>query len=249
MKFSRVTLPAALALASAQLMAGELHIPMAFEFLAVDGQKVKRSVVMRTSELELDSGQREIALRYSDMVDSDLHDAQDSVRSDAFIVSLDVEQGVDYYLKPAGGVIRKPLEFAEAPQVEIERKDGGAVSYTLTNTNIGQKEFETLLYSANQTGTYAAPSEPRPEAYSWAADSGGQIAAPAAVTSAAASAPESAAKPALASTPAAAVTVIEEDLSPRASAEGEPADMLKQWWQQADQKTRKEFLSWAVQQL
>jgi len=206
------------ALASSSLSAASLTIPMAFEFIALNGQMLERSIVFHNEELEFAPGHHEIAMRYYDMVESNVSDTPESVESAAFIVTLDATDDGDYVLAPAvGEVIRNPQEFALAPQVVITREDGRAAEYTFTQTDV-DSHFSTRLYAATVVPTEAAPAAPAPSA---------------------------------------SVDVIEDatvsapapELPPVDTSGASSADMLRLWWQRADEKTRKDFLNWAINQL
>lgn len=253
MKISQSVPAITFLLGSSVLSAAELHIPMAFEYLALDGRKVERSMVMHKSELELTPGYHEIAMRYNDMVELDMPDTPENVKSNAFIITLDVSGDADYYLKPAGGdVIRNPQEFAEAPSVVITREDGSPVDYRLTLTDIKQREFDTHLYGKTLS----------PEAQA-------QAAAAAAAASSTQLVPQASSRPvdpmssaAVESNPGpSAATMAEVDVTASSAAAAAvepdqdtgrtatPGEMLQLWWQRADEQTRKEFLGWAIKQL
>ncbi len=253
MKISRTALTVSLLAACPALAAAELHIPMAFEYLALDGRKVSRSMVVHKSELELTPGYHEIAIRYNDMVELDMPDTPENVKSTPFIITLDVSEDVDYYLKPAGGdTVRNPLEFAQKPDVVITRKDGSAVDYRLTYTDIDQRDFKTHLY-----GKTLSPQAQAQAAAAAAAAASTQLvpvtestgAEPATTVS---GAPASSAATmgevdVMASTGVAAESDAQTDAGNGQPAT--PAEMLQLWWLRADEKTRKEFLGWAIKQL
>ena len=211
------------------LHAENLNIPMIFEFLALDGQKVERSLVSHKSDLALTPGDHEIAIRYSDMVVGDLIDTPESVKSAPFIVTLRVDRGAAYELRPLGGDrIRNPVEFASAPNIEIVRTDGANVDYSFTQTDISQRDFDTKLYGKRLTPAAtvaAAPAAARTTAQGVSA--GG-----------------------------AAEEVYDLDVSAEkevTAVEGgqgaSPDQMLRLWWERADEQTRKDFLGWAIKQL
>lgn len=239
---------------SSVLLAADMHIPMNFEYLALDGGKVARSVVIHKSELALTPGYHEIALRYHDMVPTDIPDSDETVKSPAFIITLTVEGDTGYYLKPADGdTVKNPQEFAEAPDIIITQKDGGSVDYKVTHTDIRQKEFKTRLY-----GKTLSP-EAQAEAAAVAAAAAAAAASPQLVPQTSASVPV-VNTPATAGTTAAgaglvSTTVVAAGAQPAtgAAASSEhtatPEQMLQHWWQRADEQTRKEFLSWAIKQL
>ncbi len=209
--------------------AANLKIPMAFEYLALNGQKVKKSVFLHKSKLKLSPGQHEIALRYHDMVDSEVSDTPEDVKSPAFIITLNVTDGPDYYLEVGGnGEIDNPREFAKAPNVVITRKSGGKADYKLTHTDIEEGDFNIQLYGQR-------PEDQKPALVSHNA--------PTTAAAAAQVSPE----PNFASTPVNASTAAAP--APATGTTASPEQMLHLWWQRADEKTRKDFLSWAIKEL
>ena len=72
----------------ASALAGNLTIPMSFEYLAMDGQTIESSVFNHKAELALAPGEHKIAIRYNEMVEDDFTDGQSFVKSAPFIVTL-----------------------------------------------------------------------------------------------------------------------------------------------------------------
>lgn len=153
------------ALASSSVMAASLSVPMAFEFIALNGQMIERSLVVHKEQLQFDAGHHEIALRYADMVESDFSDTMESVKSAAFIITLDASDDGDYSLAPAGGEpIRDPGEFARNPEVVITREDGSSAQFSLTRTEV-TRDFAARLYGS-EAAAPAVPAAPSPSASS-----------------------------------------------------------------------------------
>lgn len=216
-------------LGTASAFAADLNIPMSFEYLALDGKKVESSVFNHKSSLELAPGTHKIAIRYHEMVEDDFSDSQTFVKSAPFIVTLDVDGDHQYYLQAAEGeVVKKPKVYAQNPQIKLTRSDKGNVNYQVVNTNLEEESFVSRLFSGNQavdvSGTAAA-----------ATGAAGAVVAvsPAPVTTSA--------------TVNATSLTAPVDTSKAAGAN--PQQMLQYWWLQADEKTRKEFMSWAISQL
>ncbi|MCL1046178.1 DUF2057 domain-containing protein [Shewanella electrodiphila] len=235
MKFTLPLSAALLALAtSTSAMAANLTIPMSFEYLALDGKEIDTNMFTHKTDLELDNGSHKIAIRYHDMVDDDFSDSQSFVKSSPFIVAINVDGDHEYQLKPIDGeFVKKPKSFAKDPQIVISRKDNGAVDYKVTQTDYEESTFISNLFSGNKgedIDTLAAS----------ATDSNTKTLPVAAVATSAtvtATAP-AASKPAVkVATPAAGETATH------------PEQMLQYWWLQADEETRKEFMSWAIKQL
>lgn len=216
-------------LGSASAFAADLNIPMSFEYLALDGKKVESSVFNHKSSLELTPGTHKIAIRYHEMVEDDFSDSQTFVKSAPFIVTLDVDGDYQYYLQAAEGkVVKKPKVYAQNPQIKLTRGDKGDVSFQVVNTNLEEESFVSRLFSGNQavdvSGTAAAAT----------GAAGAVVAvAPAPVTTSA--------------TVSATSLTAPVDTSKATAAN--PQQMLQYWWLQADEKTRKEFMSWAISQL
>lgn len=217
-------------LGSASAFAADLNIPMSFEYLALDGKKVESSVFNHKSSLELAPGTHKIAIRYHEMVEDDFSDSQTFVKSSPFIVTLEVDGDHQYYLQAAEGkVVKKPKTFAQNPQVVLTRADKGQVNYQVTNTNIEEESFVSRLFSGNQavdvSGTAAAATG--------AAGTAAVVAAPAPTSAQA----------------AVNATSLTAPVDTSKAAGANPQQMLQYWWLQADEKTRKEFMSWAISQL
>lgn len=214
-------------LGASSAMAANLTIPMAFEYLALNGQKVESSLFNHKADLSLDNGTHKIAIRYHDMVQDDFSDSESFIKSSPFIITLNVDGDYDYQLQPAEGkVIKRPKEFAKSPEVIITRADGGKVSYQVAQTDIAETSFVGRLLGddSGQDVEVAA-----------AVATGGTMAA--------------------SSVPAKPVSAIEAATLPATAAptnksEAEHAQqMLQYWWLHADETTRKEFMSWAIKQL
>ncbi|MGL5360696.1 MAG: DUF2057 domain-containing protein, partial [Shewanella sp.] len=229
-------------LGSASALAADLHIPMSFEYLALNGQKVESSAFNHKSQLALAPGTHKIAIRYHEMVEDDFSDSQTFVKSSPFILTLEVEGDYQYYLQAAEGkVVKRPKEYAKNPQVALTRSDKGQIHYQVSQTTIQEEGFVSRLFSGNQATDVASTAVQ-------------------ATGSAAATAPTVAASSALALTAAtdtATNTVTNTATSTKANpspnnapnAAASPEQMLQYWWLQADDKTRKEFMSWAISQL
>ena len=258
MKISKSALTLSLMVGSTVLSAAELHIPMAFEYLALDGRKVSRSMVMHKAEPELTPGYHEIAIRYNDMVETDISDTPETVKSNPFIITLSTDGRSDYHLKPAGGdIVRNPVEFAKAPEVVITREGGGSVDYRVVHTDIQQNEFKTRLYGKTLS----------PEAQAQAAAAAAAVSSTQLVPEATAGTPVASSSVTVTSAPSASAssmgevdvlstTVVAAGAGAAAANADEggghtatPGEMLQVWWQRADEQTRKEFLSWAIKQL
>ncbi|MGI2202752.1 DUF2057 domain-containing protein [Shewanella oncorhynchi] len=216
-------------LGSASAFAADLNIPMSFEYLALDGKKVESSVFNHKSSLELAPGTHKIAIRYHEMVEDDFSDSQTFVKSAPFIVTLDVDGDHQYYLQAAEGeVVKKPKVYAQNPQIKLTRSDKGNVNYQVVNTNLEEESFVSRLFSGNQavdvSGTAAAAT--------------GAVGAVVAVA------------PAPVTTSATVnATSLTAPVDTSKAAGANPQQMLQYWWLQADEKTRKEFMSWAISQL
>lgn len=216
-------------LGSASAFAADLNIPMSFEYLALDGKKVESSVFNHKSSLELTPGTHKIAIRYHEMVEDDFSDSQTFVKSAPFIVTLDVDGDYQYYLQAAEGkVVKKPKVYAQNPQIKLTRSDKGEVNFQVVNTNLEEESFVSRLFSGNQ-----------------AVDVSGTAAA---ATGAAGAVVAVAPAPVATSATVSATSLTAPVDTSKATA-ANPQQMLQYWWLQADEKTRKEFMSWAISQL
>ncbi|WP_107947051.1 DUF2057 domain-containing protein [Shewanella baltica] len=216
-------------LGSASAFAADLNIPMSFEYLALDGKKVESSVFNHKSSLELTPGTHKIAIRYHEMVEDDFSDSQTFVKSAPFIVTLDVDGDYQYYLQAAEGkVVKKPKVYAQNPQIKLTRSDKGNVNYQVVNTNLEEESFVSRLFSGNQ-----------------AVDVSGTAAA----ATGAAGAVVAVAPAPVASSATVSATSLTAPVDTSKATAANPQQMLQYWWLQADEKTRKEFMSWAISQL
>ena len=231
----RLTITALLALcASSAAFAADFNIPMSFEYIAVDGKEIKTSLFSHTSEIELDKGTHKIAIRYNDLVEDDFSDSETNVKSKAFIVTINVDGDYSYQLSPADGeFVKKPKSFAKSPQVVVTREDKGEVSYKVTQTNITEESFVSRLFSGNDATDVDAEA---------AVATGAAVA-----TASTPTAPVSKPSPAAAAT----MPAIAAETAPVTSTDdaAKAEQMLQYWWLHADEKTRKEFMSWAIKQL
>ncbi|MBY5990836.1 DUF2057 domain-containing protein [Ferrimonas balearica] len=209
--------------------AENLTIPMEFEFVALDGTKVSSSLFSHKSELELAPGQRKIALQYKDLVPESVGDGHRRISSSPFVVTLQVAPGVDYRLNPDRRIldIKTAEAYAKDPKVVISASDGSQVSYSVQLTQSDESTIVDKLLGD-------APTAPSAEEAALAATATGTAAAAAAAPTSPAAEPAQAAPQAA---PAAGQSASQAE------------EMLKYWWNQADEQTRKAFMSWAVQQL
>ncbi|GIU02399.1 MULTISPECIES: DUF2057 domain-containing protein [Shewanella] len=236
MKF---TLPLSAALiafvTSTSAIAANMTIPMSFEYLALDGKEIDTNMFTHKTDLALENGDHKIAIRYHDMVDDDFSDSQSFVKSSPFIIDITVDGDHEYLLKPADGdFVKRPKSFAKDPQIVISRKDNGSVIYKVTQTDYKESSFISNLFSGNKGEDI--------DTLSASATDGNTKAIP--VAAVATSATVAATAPSAAQVaPAPAVAQAGDKTATH------PEQMLQYWWLQADEETRKEFMSWAIKQL
>ncbi|MCL2916850.1 DUF2057 domain-containing protein [Shewanella litorisediminis] len=226
--------------ASSSVFAGSLTIPMSFEYLALDGQEISTNSFTHKAELDLSPGTHKIAIRYHDMVDDEFSDSQTFIKSAPFILTLRVDGDYDYFLKPANGdQIKQPKQFAKSPQVVVSRADKGEVSYKVVQTDYKEDSFVGRLFGGSKGVDIDEAAA--------AATAAGTVA----VASTVPSAPVSPAAPVSPSAPVLVDSNVPAATSPVPPAVGgaHAQQMLQYWWLQADEKTRKEFMSWAIKQL
>ncbi|MEI6860524.1 MAG: DUF2057 domain-containing protein [Shewanella sp.] len=218
-------------LGSSSALAANLNIPMSFEFLAIDGKKVDNSLFSHKADLELSQGTHKIAIRYHDLVPDDFSDGDSFVKSSPFIITLAVDGDHKYTLKSADGdIVKRPKSFAKSPQVLITRSDQGAVSYEVTQTDFIESSFMTSLFGGGNNQNI--------EAITVAATSSAGISTSTSATTTPVGIPAT-----VNTMPFVPANVNETNKDQHAQ------QMLQYWWLQADDKTRKEFMSWAIQQL
>jgi len=218
-------------LGTAPVFAAELKIPMEFEYLAIDGKKIQSNSFRHKSTLEFGQGEHKIAVRYSDVVkDTFGNDGNvDFVKSAPFIISLKADDTQRYILRPDGdGVSENPKAYAKQPKVKITRRDAGVVEYQVTYTDWEEESFVSRLFSGNSARDITAST----------------AVAAAATTAAGVSPAVSATAPHTNVVSGATQTAAPAADGNNQTAETTPKQMLRYWWQQADEKTRKEFMSW-----
>ncbi|MCL1123916.1 DUF2057 domain-containing protein [Shewanella surugensis] len=210
-------------LASSSCLAATLTIPMSFEYLAIDGQKIKTNIFTHKADLQLQPGSHKIAIRYSDMVEDDYSDSEYRVESSPFIVTLDVNGDYQYHLLPVGGIpVKDPNTFSKSPKVIIKRGDNGAVDYQVKQTDFTEESFVSQLFTRNK-------QDIDPKMAATAATSKGN----------AAPIPQ----------PQDPITHATSNNTTSTQSSKEAQKMLKYWWEQADAPTRKAFMGWAIQQM
>lgn len=230
---------------SSMVFAANLSIPMSFEYLALDGQTIETNKFTHKKDLALNTGTHKIAIRYHDIVNDEFSDSQSFIKSAPFIVTLVVDGDHKYTLAPSQGVIKQPNQFAKNPQITISREDKQATQFSVVQTQIEESSFFGQLF-ANKSEPVVADSTQIA-----ATESGAQTHKVASVVTALPSNKDAQQgfSNALASETQAAIrpqiTAQEQKADPKEKAQ----QMLQYWWLQADEKTRKEFMGWAIQQL
>ncbi|ACJ29923.1 Membrane protein, putative [Shewanella piezotolerans WP3] len=224
---------------SSAAFAANLNIPMSFEYIALDGKEIETSLFNHKSELELDNGTHKIAIRYNDLVEDDFSDSETNYKSSPFVITLKVDGDYEYHMKPADGdFVKHPKKFAKSPQVVITRNDNGNVNYQVKQTNITEESFVSRLFSGNTATDIDVEAA--------VATGTGASAATASSTPVA---PVSKASPAVAATAVTATAAAANRPVTTADDAAKAEQMLQYWWLHADEKTRKEFMSWAIKQL
>lgn len=213
---------------STSVMAANLSIPMSFEYLALDGTEIETNMFSHKTDLELTDGSHKVAIRYSDMIEDDFSDSTSFIKSAPFIITINVDGDYEYQLSPADGeFVKRPKTFAKNPQVIISREGNGKVDYSVVQTDFEESTFISNLFNGNKGSDFDE----------LAATATGTNVAPAAVTTTAIAVSSQASAASTNAVPVAAQSV------------NNPEQMLQYWWLQADEETRKEFMSWAIKQL
>jgi uncharacterized protein YccT (UPF0319 family) len=227
--------------------AAKIIIPDSFEFLALDGQKVKRGILSHISSLELSEGEHKLALRYADAVEDPNMRYPDYLHSKPILLTLTAEGQHTYKLVPDPVAIKQPWSYMDHPIITIVRQDGGPVSYAA----IPPKTEEDSLVAAtkvdsneNTTSVVAAAATSQPKAQSTQPDAADSAPSPADST-------KGSNKKGAAVVAAAGTSQLKAQ-SPQPvtadPAQSPAGSMLKYWWSQADEKTRRDFMNWAAGQ-
>ncbi|TKB48222.1 DUF2057 domain-containing protein [Ferrimonas sediminicola] len=199
-------------------LAADLNIPLSMEFIAVNGQEVKSNFFSHKDEIELEKGKHTVALVYKDLIEEPYGDGHQRVNSDPFLLHITIDADGVYKLRPQTPIrdLKQAKAFAQAPKVSVTHSDGHQVQYSIEMTSIHE---ESIIDSLTKELT---PEQKHKQEV---------IAATAPKGSAAASA----------DTPTDA-----NEVQLQGDAKLNPEAMLKYWWQQADEQTRKEFMTWAI---
>ncbi|SHH28180.1 DUF2057 domain-containing protein [Ferrimonas marina] len=238
----------ALAVAAALILspaawADTLRIPMELTYVGLNGEKVSTSLFSHKSKVELQDGVNRVALKYNDLVPESIGDGHEKVESNPFVIELQASGGQEYTVALASRIrnIRDAKAFAEAPKVVITDRQGNEVAF---NQNLTEGDdpnlFDRML------------GEPAPgQTVEQVAIAATAVGTAAVATSSAASAPAAVATtaPAAAAPVAAAPVATEAAAQAPAAANPQAEAMLKYWWEQADEQTRKAFMSWAITQM
>ncbi|QSX34917.1 DUF2057 domain-containing protein [Shewanella avicenniae] len=213
---------------SSSAFAANFKIPMSFEYLALDGTQIETNHFTHKAEITLSGGTHKLAIRYNDVYDDPLSESPNFVKSSPFIITINVDESANYELAPAQKIIDSPA-FAKSPKIVISQQNGAAVDYSVQQTDIQESSFIGKLFNGGSKG-------PDVDTVAAAVTAGKPIPQP------------------LAAQPTAveAMTAAPVATTAQPSATTQPTQaeqMLQYWWQQADEKTRKEFMSWAIKQL
>lgn len=209
-------------------IAASLSIPMAFEYIALDGKQVETNSFTHKADLPLTDGTHKIAIRYHDMVQDDHGDGEHFVKSSPFIVTLDVESGQQYLLTPKQGVVKDPKTFATSPEIIISREDGNRVNYQIEQTQYKESSFISGLFGDSGDNIEILTNDATR------------------LDKSAVTTPE---QPQTATVTTATAVSNHKSQQPKASETAHAQQMLQYWWLHADEETRKEFMSWAIKQL
>ena len=237
---SFVSVSALLALlASTTAFAANMTIPMSFEYLALDGKQIETNIFNHKSKLNLTTGTHKIAIRYHDMVEDKFSDSQSFIKSAPFIITLEVTGDYNFLLTPEQTAIKDPKKFAKSPKVSISRGDKGSVSYKIEQTDFKEDTFLAKLFNPQSTTNVAQLSSEATGLSNNPTPTNISI-----------------------ETNDTSVQAINHNLNDNLNdgqilataknqqvAPEQAEQMLQYWWLKADDKTRKEFMSWAISQL
>lgn len=242
---------------SSAVFAANLSIPMSFEYLALDGQTIETNKFTHKKDLTLTNGTHKIAIRYHDIVNDEFSDSQSFIKSAPFIVTLVVDGDHQYLLSPAQGVVKQPKNFAKAPQIIISREDKQAADFSVAQTQLEESSFFGKLFAdKSQPATAAstqvidsskltATSAPVANKHTSEQTFTDKLASQTQAITSDSLPDQDAVNAMITATPSKAEAKINAKSNSKAQAE----QMLQYWWLQADEKTRKAFMGWAIQQL
>ncbi|MGL4473507.1 MAG: DUF2057 domain-containing protein [Shewanella sp.] len=227
---------------SASILASSLEIPLNFEYLALDGQEISTTSFKHQAELDLTPGTHKIAIRFHDMMQDQYSDSQTFVKSSPFIITLDVQDNTEYQLAPASDLaLKDPKKYAETPKVNINSNNNSPVSFQYVLTQYEEPSFFNRLFTGSQTAKIDASTA--------AATAVGTSAMVQANTQTTTNQANSADAIVIATGAAQTASGVVTAPATAVNDGANPEQMLQYWWLQADDNTRKEFMSWAIKQL
>lgn len=215
-------------------LAAELNIPLSMEFIAVNGQEVKSNFFSHKDELELEKGKHTVALVYKDLIEEPYGDGHQRVSSDPFLLHITIDADGEYKLRPQTPIrdLKQAKAFAKDPKVSVTHSGGQQVQYSIEMTTIRE---ESIIDTLTKELTPEQKHKQEVIAATAPAGSAGNAAAATAT---------------VATTAVVATAPGQSNSANQAQLQGDvklnPEAMLKYWWQQADEKTRKEFMNWAI---
>ncbi|BDY05889.1 DUF2057 domain-containing protein [Ferrimonas sp. YFM] len=216
-------------------LAAELNIPLSMEFIAVNGQEVKSNFFSHKDELELEKGKHTVALVYKDLIEEPYGDGHQRVNSDPFLLHITIDADGEYKLRPETPIrdLKQAKAFAKDPKVSVTHSGGQQVQYSIEMTSIREESIIDTL-----TKELTPEQKHKQEVIAATAPAGSATNAAVATTATVATSAVAATAPSQSKPANQAQLQGDVKLNPEA--------MLKYWWQQADEKTRKEFMTWAI---
>lgn len=144
-----------------QAEAVQLHVADTLIVYMIDGKKVDRPLLSHKGTFSLSEGDHHVTLRYKDVIiDPDLG-YESVISSKPFLISINMEEGENYYLEPEKKAFKNKQAFAEKPTVVIRSQDG-ELRY-IENLAFAEAEAQSEMSSstrvAHQTDSVLADQE------------------------------------------------------------------------------------------
>lgn len=209
-------------------------VPKEFQLLYVDDESYRQSFLIEGVEVTMLPGAHDLVFEYMQIWDID-SESHERIKTQPFLIRFTAAAGKTYSLGfPEQNSIEDARAFASDPKVEVIDTANNKVLQAEVKYNLGEEGFLAKLFGSSKSDTKSTDSSVNVEQQSSATST-------------------EAASAAAASAAAVAVTAVENKMkndADKASAvdnDSQAMQMLKYWWQQADQKEQEKFLQWLEQ--
>ncbi|WP_455203335.1 DUF2057 domain-containing protein [Kaarinaea lacus] len=205
-------------------------VPKEFQLLYVDDESYRQSFVIEGVEVTMLPGAHTLVMEYMQIWDIN-SESHERIKTQPFLTKFTAAAGKTYSLGfPEQKSIEDARAFANDPKVEVIDTANNKALQAEVKYNLGEEGFLAKLFGSSKSETKSANSSANVDQQSFA--TGAEAASAAA---------------------AVAVTAVEDktkndaDKTSATANDSQAMQMLKYWWQQADQKEQQKFLQWLEQ--